>query len=86
MGIEGTVRIMEDLNNDYVRGRPQKEELSSYYPRRTPEQSEIQLSDFDTREADYFYNLVRCSQPPYPEAYIQFDRGRLIIEKVRYEL
>jgi len=86
LGIKGTIKIIEDYNNDYVGGKQQDNEKATYCKRRTPEQARIYFGGLVKHDVDYFYNLIRCSQPPYPECYIEFDRGRLIIEKVRYEL
>jgi methionyl-tRNA formyltransferase len=86
LGVDGTMVIVDNYTNDYVNGIVQDPLKATIYPRRSPTQSLIVPGDFLNHEADYFYNLVRACQPPYPEAYIQFDRGRLIIEKVRYEL
>jgi methionyl-tRNA formyltransferase len=81
-----TMEIIERDKAGCQKFKPQDESQATYSQRRTPEQSELISSDFDTYDAEYFYNMVRCLQPPYPEVFIKCKTGKLIIEKVRYEL
>jgi methionyl-tRNA formyltransferase len=87
IGYNATLHIINEIKRvgEFL-GLPQSEESATYFNRRTPEQSELISSDFDTYDAEYFYNMVRCLQPPYPEVFIKCKTGKLIIEKVRYEL
>lgn len=44
---------------------------STYFKRRTPDESEIKLEDISRFPASYFYNKIRMLQDPYPNAYIK---------------
>jgi methionyl-tRNA formyltransferase len=86
VGIRLTWQLLQDYEWDYIKGTPQNEAEATYYKRRKPEDSEINPSDFKDYDAKYFYDLVRVSQPPYPEAFVECRDGKLILEKVRYEI
>jgi methionyl-tRNA formyltransferase len=86
LGTIGTQIILDKYNWDYIEGVEQDESLVTFCQRRKPEESEIKPTDFIEHDAKYFYNIIRALQPPYPEPFIQCREGKLIIEKVRYEL
>ena len=50
--------------------RPQDDNKSTYFKRRTPAMSEIKIDDFKNLTATDIHNKVRCLQDPYPNAYI----------------
>lgn len=81
IGIRGTLKI---INNDFVLIE-QDETRSSFYKRRNIKDSEIDPQDFNKYDAEYFYNKVRCLQPPYPEVFIKCQNGRIFLEKIRFE-
>ena len=60
----------------------QDEEESTFYKRRTPEQSEMKLSDFSEKTAEFLYNKIRALQDPYPNAFIICADGKKIFIKV----
>ena len=62
----------------------QDETKSTLYKRRTPEQSEIKLSDFSEKTAEFLYNKIRALQDPYPNAFIVCADGKKIFIKVAY--
>jgi len=60
----------------------QNEDLATYYPRRTPKQSEITIDEIKEHTAEQLYNKIRCLQDPYPNAYIVCKDGtKLYITK-----
>ena len=59
----------------------QDEKLSTFYNRRTPEQSEIKSSDFLDKTAEFLYNKIRALQDPYPNAFIVCADGKKIFLK-----
>ena len=83
LGYSGTRKIINRLNDDYMGGLIQNEINATIFKRRSPKQSEIKPTEYD---AKYCYDMIRCLQPPYPEAFIKCKEGRLIIEKARYEI
>ena len=69
--------------SDGESSRKQNDKISTFYKRRTPEQSKISLKDFKKKEAKYFYNLVRSLQHPYPIAFIECkNKTKLYLNKV----
>lgn len=77
--------ILAMINNP-IKLVEQNEDESTYFKRRKPSQSEIDITDFEKYDAEYFYNLVRCLQPPYPRAYIRCKDGtKLYLNSVDYE-
>ncbi len=81
-----TWQIIESYNWDVVQGKPQDESDASYCYRRNPTQSEIFPESFQMVSAELIYDMVRCLQHPYPEVFIKCKTGKLILERVRYEI
>jgi|TARA_B100001971_G_C18242574_1_gene571902 methionyl-tRNA formyltransferase len=70
------------LKQGNLKGTLQDENKATYYKRRTPEQSEIKISDFDKYTAEELNNKIRALQDPYPNAFIICkDRTKLFIQK-----
>tara|TARA_A100001515_G_C4590172_1_gene215706 strand:+ start:111 stop:758 length:648 start_codon:yes stop_codon:yes gene_type:complete len=62
---------------------PQDHDLATFFKRRTPEMSEINLNDFQRFTAEEVFNKVRCLQHPYPLAYIKCKGGtKLYLKEV----
>lgn len=61
---------------------PQNEADASYYKRRTPEQSEIKLEDFQLFTATELHNKIRALQDPYPNAFITCKDGTKLYLKL----
>ena len=47
---------------------------------RTPGQSEIKLDELNKTTYEEIYNLVRVLVDPYPNAYIEIDNRKLLIQ------
>lgn len=78
--------INEYINKGIIKGKPQNEREASYYKRRTPEQSEIKVSDFRKCTARQLYNKIRALQDPYPNAFVICKNGtKLFIQKAKVE-
>ncbi len=79
------VKLTRDLIQNFspnLKGIKQDNSKSSYYKRRKPVESKITLKDLEDKNAEYFYNKIRCLQDPYPNAYIEFkDGSKLYITK-----
>lgn len=54
-------------------------------PKRKPEDSRLSKEDVFKMDTEELYNFFRCLEEPYPNGYIEDDKGRLYIEKVRFK-
>ncbi len=66
----GISMIDDIINSNYFSCHKQNEEGATYCKRRTPEMSEIKISDFQNFTAEQLHNKIRCLQNPYPLPYI----------------
>ena len=55
---------------------------STFFKRRTPDQSEITLKDFKTHSAKDLHNKIRALQDPYPNAFIKCADGKKLYLKL----
>lgn len=79
-GVKGTKKI---LKLSKLKSYSQNHKYATYYKRRKPIQSKISLKDIKKFEAEYFFNLVRGLQDPYPLAYIECkNKTKLYLKKV----
>jgi methionyl-tRNA formyltransferase len=82
-GIIGAKKIIKLFRQKKLKSKKQNNKLASYYPGRTPDMSEIFIKDFKKYEAEYFYNLIRGLQKPYPMAYVRCkNNSKLYFERV----
>ena len=82
-GVKGTKKILKLNKLNKLQSFKQKHDSATYYKRRKPIQSKILLKDFKKFEAEYFFNLVRGLQNPYPLAYIECkNKTKLYLKKV----
>ena len=58
-----------------------QEGKSTFYKRRTPEQSQLTRLDFYNKSAEELYNFIRALGDPYPNAFIICGDGRKIYFK-----
>lgn len=58
---------------------------SDQVPRRTPDQSRISREDVASLTTARLYDMMRCLESPYPNAYLEDDHGYLYFEKVRFK-
>ncbi len=85
-GSIGAKKIIKQYKSNNLKCIKQKNKFASYYKRRTPEMSEILYTDFKKHKAEYFYNLIRGLQKPYPEAFIKCKgNSKLYFEKVYFK-
>jgi methionyl-tRNA formyltransferase len=66
VGIEGIMTII-DGNYEVIK---QDNKKATFYKRRKPEMSEINIEDFKNYSARDLYNKIRALQHPYPNAFI----------------
>lgn len=70
------------LENGRPIGTPQDESKATYCKQRTPDQSEIKISDFENFTALQLHNKIRALQDPYPNAFVVCKNGtRLYFQK-----
>lgn len=60
-------------------------EQENQVPRRSPELSKIDASEFSSLSTERLYDRIRCLESPYPNAYIEDEHGCLFFEKVLYK-
>lgn len=66
-------RIVQDLNE------------GSSFPRRKPSDSRLTLDDIKNHPLEWTYNFIRALTDPYPNAYLEDEKGnRLLFKEVRY--
>ncbi len=53
--------------------------------KRKPEDSALSKADLLGMDTEQLYNFFRCLEEPYPNAYIEDEKGCLYIERVRYK-
>jgi methionyl-tRNA formyltransferase len=79
LGIKGIFHILKDN----VQEKIQDEEKATYFKRRTPAESELDITNLSAQQ---LYNKIRALQDPYPNAYITCKDGkRLFIKLAEYE-
>lgn len=78
-----TVRLCIKFFSDFETLKPIKQDLSkgSYYRRRKPEDSRITFSELAAMELKDIYNLIRALEDPYPNLYIEDDKGNCLLFK-----
>jgi len=82
LAIKGIFYIL----NDKVKEQKQDDSDATYFKRRTPEQSEINVQDFKDFTAKELYNKIRSLQEPYPNAFIICkDNKKLFLKMADYE-
>ena len=52
--------------------------------KRVPSDSKLSKEDFLKMDSESLYNFFRCLEDPYPNGYIEDEKGKLFIERVRY--
>jgi len=55
-------------------------------PKRKIQDSSITKEQLLKMDTEQMYNFFRCLETPYPNGYIEDEKGRLYIEKVKYKL
>jgi len=69
IGIEGTLRIIQQWQYRTLEFRPQEGEATTLR-RRRPAESEIKVDNIKGLTAAQLYNKIRALQDPYPNAYV----------------
>lgn len=72
------LKILNDINNNNIFKVKQNHKISSYYPKRTPDDGKIDLS----LGSKQIYNWVRAQSFPYPGAYLFYKSKKIIIDQI----
>ena len=68
-------KLTKELFHQGFQPIDQEHQKATFYKRRTPDQSEITLTELKTKSAEYLYNKIRMLQDPYPNAFIVTSDG-----------
>ena len=82
-----SVNLLTSFIKSYpnINTEPQNLSEGNYVKRRKPEESQLLLEDLDFSDITALYNKIRCLTAPYPNAYIEDEKGnRLYFEKVHF--
>lgn len=60
-------------------------EETTVRPKRVPMDSRLTKEDLVRMNTEELYNFFRCLEDPYPNGYIEDDKGRLFISKVSFK-
>lgn len=85
--VESSIKLLNNFFNQYPNIEPQKQDIKmgSYFKRRKPEDSRLNLDDFNELTLKDLYNFIRCLTDPYPNAFIEDNKGnRLVFKNVSY--
>ena len=83
IGSEGVIKIIQDGCDNKIK---QDESEATFYKRRKPSMSEIQVEDISNFTSEELHNKVRALQDPYPNAFIRCKDGtKLFIKKTEIE-
>ena len=80
--VEKGTEMTKEILNEMPRPAKQDETKATYYPRRTPKQSEITLDELASKPSGYLYNKIRMLSDPYPNAYIKTSDGKKLLIKL----
>ena len=80
---KSSISLFNNFFNMYPKIKPIKQDLKkgSYFKRRTPSQSKIELEDFSNKPLEEIYNRIRSLTEPYPNAFIEDSEGNKLYFK-----
>ena len=84
---KSSIVLFNNFLDLYPNIKPIRQDLikGSYFKRRNPEESKIDLEDFKNKSLEEIYNKIRCLTTPYPNAYLEDDKGnKLYFHEVNY--
>jgi len=82
IGSEGFIKLIDEIINDKpLKFVEQNEKEATYFKRRTPKESEIQIEDFNNFTAEEISNKINALLDPYPNAFIVCKDGSKLFFK-----
>jgi methionyl-tRNA formyltransferase len=85
--VQSSVTLLNIFFSLYPNIHPQMQDTSSgsYFKRRKPEDSKLNLDDFNKMTLQEVYNFIRSLTDPYPNAFIEDNDGnKLVFKNVSY--
>ena len=86
--VRSSTRLLSRFFATYPGIQPEKQRNGegSYYKRRKPADSRITTRQIESMKLEELYNFIRCLTDPYPNAYLEDERGnRLYFKDVHFE-
>lgn len=75
-------QYLDEYPNNVWRTWPEEDIVR---PKRIPKDSCLSKEDIARMDTEELYNFFRCLEEPYPNGYIEDEKGCLYIERVRYK-
>ncbi|MEH2959439.1 hypothetical protein [Candidatus Merdisoma sp. JLR.KK006] len=75
-------QYLDEYPNNVWRSWPEEDIIR---PKRSPKDSCLSKEDLANMDTEELYNFFRCLEAPYPNGYIEDEKGCLYIERVRYK-
>ena len=85
--VQSSIILLNTFFNLYPNINPQMQDTTSgsYFKRRKPEDSKLNLEDLNKMTLQEIYNFIRCLTDPYPNAFLEDNEGnKLIFKNVSY--
>ena len=85
--VQSSIILLSTFFNLYPNINPQMQDTTSgsYFKRRKPEDSKLNLEDLNKMTLQEIYNFIRCLTDPYPNAFLEDNEGnKLIFKNVSY--
>ena len=85
--VKSSIILLNSFFDLYPNIDPQKQDTTfgSYYKRRKPEDSKLNLEDFNNMTLQEMYNFIRGLTDPYPNAFLEDHEGnKLVFKNVTY--
>lgn len=75
-------QYLDEYPNNIWKSWPEEDIVRA---KRVPSDSCLHKNDLIKMNTEELYNFFRCLEDPYPNGYIEDDKGRLYVERVRYK-
>jgi methionyl-tRNA formyltransferase len=84
---KATIKLFDTLLLKYpnIKLEKQKLEDSLVKKRLRPDSSKIEKHDLSKLTCNKLYDMIRCREDPYPNAFIEDDTGKLYFSRVTFE-
>ena len=84
---QSSILLLNHFFDNYPNITPEIQDVSqgTYYKRRKPEESKLNVEDFNKMTLEELYNFIRSLTDPYPNAFMEDNEGnRLVFKNVSY--
>jgi methionyl-tRNA formyltransferase len=85
--VQSSIILLNNFFDRYPKINPEIQDVSkgSYFKRRKPEESKLNVDDFNKMTLLELYNFIRSLTDPYPNAFIEDNDGnKLVFKNVSY--